>query len=131
MSAESARVMMLLLVSAMLALRWHEHCPPLVTLEQDSAGEWIWVVEGTTVGAMPRKGEVTRWLALGRRVPINTATVEELQQVPGIGPGRSAAIVSFRRENGNFDDLSSLMSIKGIGPKTTRTVAPFLDVGVM
>lgn len=51
-------------------------------------------------------------------VNINTASAEELQQLPGIGPVKAAAIVEYRETNGDFVSLEELIAVKGIGEKT-------------
>lgn len=48
-------------------------------------------------------------------VNINSATVDELDSLPGIGPSLAAAIVSHREKNGPFKSVSGLNDVKGIG----------------
>ena len=57
---------------------------------------------------IPEKSEV-------KRISINTATAEELVQLPGIGPSTAEKIILYRDENGLFQNLEDLMRIKGIG----------------
>lgn len=51
-------------------------------------------------------------------VSINSASANELERLPGIGPGKAAAIVAYRNEHGPFQTKEDLMKVKGIGPKT-------------
>lgn len=51
------------------------------------------------------------------RVNINTATVAELDALPGIGPALALRIVEFRSANGRFERPEQLMDVSGIGPK--------------
>ena len=51
-------------------------------------------------------------------VNINTATVEELQTLPHIGPVKAKAIEEYRRTNGFFKTKEEITMIKGIGKKT-------------
>ena len=51
------------------------------------------------------------------KVNINTATIEQLQQVKGIGPKIAAAIIEYRKEHGAFEDVDDLLKVKGIGEK--------------
>lgn len=49
------------------------------------------------------------------RISINTATLNELVQIPGIGPSTAENILAYRNEHGLFQQLEDLMEIKGIG----------------
>ncbi len=51
-------------------------------------------------------------------INVNTATVEQLSTLKGIGPAKAKAIVQFREEYGTFNSLDDLASVKGIGSKT-------------
>lgn len=63
---------------------------------------------GTTSGpASPKPGEV---------INLNTATVQQLDTLPGIGPVTAAAIVAWREANGKFTSVDQLAEVDGIGP---------------
>jgi competence protein ComEA len=51
-------------------------------------------------------------------VNINTATVDELDSVKGIGPGKAKAIVDYRSKNGPFKSVDDLKEVKGFGEKS-------------
>ncbi len=51
-------------------------------------------------------------------VNINTATVQQLQALPGIGAVKAQAIVDYREEHGPFQSVEELLEVKGIGPAT-------------
>lgn len=55
-------------------------------------------------------------LLLGRPVDLNEATLEELQALPGIGPGLGRRIVEDRERRGPFASLEALERVKGFGP---------------
>jgi competence protein ComEA len=61
-------------------------------------------------------------------VNINTATAEELQRLPGVGPSYAARILQFRKENGPFTSPEQLMDISGIGEKRFEKMKPFVRV---
>lgn len=50
-------------------------------------------------------------------INVNTATVEQLSQVKGIGPAKAAAIVKYREEKGPFSNTAELTQVRGIGKK--------------
>ncbi|MGP4055736.1 ComEA family DNA-binding protein [Mycobacterium sp. 4D054] len=49
-------------------------------------------------------------------VDLNTATAEQLDTLPGIGPVTAAAIIAWRDANGRFDSVDQLGDVDGIGP---------------
>lgn len=61
-------------------------------------------------------------------VNINTADASLLDVVPGIGPSIAQAIITYRRENGPFKTVEDLLNVPGIGPKTLSKIAPFVTV---
>ncbi len=56
---------------------------------------------------------------------INTATGEELQQIPGIGPVMAEKIILYREQIGTFTDFDDLLPIDGIGQKTVEKLAEY------
>ncbi len=52
----------------------------------------------------------------GEVVNLNAASVEQLQTLPGIGPGRAEAIVRYRQQHGQFATVDELDRVPGIGP---------------
>ena len=61
-------------------------------------------------------------------INLNTATSEQLQQVPGIGPVTAEKILKMRKLHGPFKSVNELRAIKGIGPKRLSKMKPYLTV---
>lgn len=51
------------------------------------------------------------------KIDINTATVDQLQQLKGIGPSKAAAIIADREQKGKFKNIADIKRVKGIGEK--------------
>jgi competence protein ComEA len=59
-------------------------------------------------------------------VNINTASAEELERLPGIGPTRARAILELRARVHRFLHIEALLRVKGIGRATFRKLKPWL-----
>ena len=70
---------------------------------------------------------VKKIAALSGPVNINTASVTELQKLPGIGPKISQRIVDERKK-GLFKSVDDLRRVPGIGPKTLERLRPYVAV---
>ena len=62
------------------------------------------------------------------RVNINTASLAELQTLNGIGPVRAQAIVDYRDTNGPFRTVDELVDVPGIGPATLAAIIDLITV---
>ncbi|GAB4148679.1 MAG: hypothetical protein Fur0021_08910 [Candidatus Promineifilaceae bacterium] len=68
-------------------------------------------------------------LGSGSLININTATLEELDTLPGIGPSTAADIVAYREANGPFAAIESIMDVPGIGPARFDELKALITVG--
>ncbi|ALC81690.1 MULTISPECIES: helix-hairpin-helix domain-containing protein [Bacillus] len=87
--------------------------------------------EGAASGAAPEgqsNVESTEQNGSAKTVNINTATSEELQTLPGIGPSRAETIIAYREENGGFKTIEDMMNVSGIGEKSFEKLKPSITV---
>ena len=71
--------------------------------------EPIAVAGAASAGGTPSTGE---------RISLGTATLEQLDTLPGIGPVTAQAILDHRAEHGPFTSVDDLLDVRGIGPAT-------------
>jgi competence protein ComEA len=61
------------------------------------------------------------WI-LGRPIPLNRATAEDLGGLPGVGPTLAGRIIEYREARGGFSSLDELKEVKGIKEKTFEKI---------
>jgi competence protein ComEA len=61
-------------------------------------------------------------------VNVNTASAEQLQLLPRIGPALAERIIAFRETNGPFKTADEMVAVKGIGERSLETLRPYLTV---
>ncbi len=64
----------------------------------------------------------------GELVNINTAGIEELTTLNGIGEKKAQAILTYREEQGLFGTLEDIKNIPGIGDKTFENLKPYITI---
>ncbi len=67
-------------------------------------------------------------LALGVPIGINSATVEDLVILPGIGPKLAKKIIEYREFNGRFKNPSELQKVDGIGEKKFKSIKRLISL---
>lgn len=65
---------------------------------------------------------------LSGKLNLNTATVDQLQLLPSVGPAKAERIVDWRKKNGGFKRVADLRRVKGFGYKTLKKLEPHLDI---
>lgn len=64
----------------------------------------------------------------GTLVDLNTAGLDELDTLPGVGPVTAQSILDWRDENGGFTSVDELLEVDGIGPVTLAKLTPLVTV---
>ena len=59
-------------------------------------------------------------------VNINTASTEQLQLLPRVGPALAERIIEFREANGPFQRVEELVAVRGIGEKSLEKLRPYV-----
>lgn len=86
------------------------------------------VVGSATVGAGSSPGGGAPSAGAGAAVNLNTATEEQLDALPGVGPVTAAAIASWRTRYGTFTDVEQLGEVDGIGPARLEKLRDLVTV---
>jgi competence protein ComEA len=87
------------------------------------------VADGEQV-VVPRRGAATAAAAgptaPGGPVHLNSATLEQLDALPGVGPVTAQKILDYRAKHGGFDSVDALDAVPGIGPARLADLRPLV-----
>jgi competence protein ComEA len=76
----------------------------------------VFAAIGAVEGSQPAAGVVN----------INTASPEQLQLLPRVGPALAGRIIEFRETNGPFRSVDEIVAVKGIGESSFEKLEPFI-----
>jgi competence protein ComEA len=79
------------------------------------------VVPKRAPGAAAAAGDGTA-AGLGAPISLNTATLDQLDELEGVGPATAQKILDWRKQHGGFRSVDDLKQISGIGPKRFETL---------
>jgi comEA protein len=100
--------------------------PPSSTLSIRRAIGLIWLC--TVLALVSTASAATKKPPL-KPVNLNSATADELQEVPGIGPATAEKILQMRKSYGAFKSVDDLVAIRGIGKKRLDKMRKYLTAG--
>ena len=78
----------------------------------------------TSVESLPSATEETM-----EKININTADLEQLQRLPGIGEVLAQRIITYRDKNGAFESISELTNVEGIGVERLDKIMDYITLG--
>jgi competence protein ComEA len=81
---------------------------------------------GTPVHTAPFQAQAP--VAEKATVNLNSATLDQLATLPGIGPKVAERILEYRTKNGGFKKIEELMNVRGIGEKSFLKIKPLVSV---
>ncbi len=75
-----------------------------------------------------RPGTTKETSAVEAQVNLNTATLTQLETLPGVGPAMAQRIVEYRQKNGGFKKIEELMNVRGIGEASFLKLKALVNV---
>ena len=70
--------------------------------------------------------EITDTIGESKLININTASLEELLTLPGIGESKAKAIIKYRTEHNNFKNIDEILNVDGIGSKLYEEIKVYI-----
>lgn len=86
------------------------------------------VATDTGGAAAAREGAPTGTPSASEPIDLNSATADQLDALPGVGPATAAAIVAYRDEHGPFRSIDALLEVRGIGPAKLEAIRKLVRV---
>jgi competence protein ComEA len=91
-------------------------------------GQQVLVPLRSEAGAGTAAPTTTGAAVPGMKVHLNSATLEQLDTLPGVGPVTAQQILDYRSANGAFRSIDELDAVPGIGPATLEQLRPLVDL---
>jgi competence protein ComEA len=92
-------------------------------------GQQVLVPGPAPPGGAPDSGSAVPGATPGSTlINVNTATLDELETLPGIGEVLAQAVVTYREEHGPFTSVDQLEAVSGIGPATLEEIRDLVTV---
>ncbi len=63
-------------------------------------------------------------------IDLNTATLKQLEELPGVGPSTAQAILNFREKSGPFKSVNDLLVIPRISKRKLDKMRPYITIGL-
>ena len=85
-------------------------------------------IDASSALAQSAPAPATAQAAAKPLINLNTATLDQLETLPGIGQKTAERIIEFRTKSGGFKRIEELMNVKGIGEKSFLKLKPLVVV---
>jgi competence protein ComEA len=99
-----------------------------ISVPSRSAQATKMAVSSTTAALEPARKGATPTPTVTYPINLNTATAQELEALPGIGPSKSAQIIAYRQQKGPFKKIEEIQNISGFGPATFEKLKDLITV---
>ena len=87
------------------------------------------VLIGTASTVFAQQADKPAAAAAKAAVNLNTATLDQLEGLPGVGRATAQRILEYRQKSGGFKKIEELMNVKGIGEKSFLKLKSLITVG--
>jgi competence protein ComEA len=115
--------------SGFLLLRGGTTSPPTSFTEgKDVSGEVKGSAAAAGVTATKNTPESSAVTAVTGKININTASIEDLDRLPGVGPATAQKIIDYRKQNGPFPNIEAIDNVSGIGPSKYAQMKDLISI---